>query len=300
MWSRFVSFIMGIVLVFCETFGIGIGGGIVGETLNRYIYRDVSYGEHERNTLNLYIPKNTDGDVGLILMIHGGAWVAGSKSGYNEIIKDWSKKGYATAAINYRYMSYDVSFEDILDDIEAAVAFIKRKGEENGVNINRMLLSGHSAGGHLSMLYAYSRKDSSAIEPVAVVNESGPTDLLDPNFYNETASDVLRALYVQIISYLNGSDIPLEDAYKVHDLLEKGSPLYYVDENTVPTVINHGMKDDIVPFSNALSLEKAFKEHGAAHIMNIYPNSGHGLSEDEDSREKGKKYFEEYVQTYLD
>ncbi len=294
MINRIISFIMAAVAFFCNVFGLEV------PAVNSYIFEDVSYGEHERQTLDLYIPRENDGEVGLVLMIHGGAWVAGSKSSYSDMIKDWSDNhGYAAASINYRYLSYDVSFDDILDDIELALKCIKVKGEKVGVNINKVLLSGHSAGGHLSMLYAYSRKDTAPIEPVAVANYCGPTDLLDPNFHNENATDALKELYRQIASLVYGEEIALDNAYLADELMKKASPLYYVDGNTVPTVINHGMKDDIVPYSNATSLEAKFIECGVTHIMNPHPNSGHGLDNDPESQAKADEYFKQYAETYL-
>ena len=59
------------------------------------------------------------------------------------------------------------------------------------------------------------------------------------------------------------------------------------------------MKDDTVPYSNALSLEAKFKELGVTHIMNPHPNSGHGLDNDPDAQAKAEEYFYEYAKTYL-
>ena len=297
MWDKIVAFFMSIVTFFCNLFGVSVPPA---ETVNSYIYQNLAYGEHERQNLDLYIPKKHDGEVGLILMIHGGAWIAGDKSSYSEAIKNWSDNhGYVAASINYRYLSYEVSFDDILDDIESALYCIKAKAAEKGINIDKMLLSGHSAGGHLSMLYAYARKASSPIAPAAVVNDSGPTDLLDPNFHNEKATDDLKNLYTQIASLVYGEPLTLEQAYLANDLLKKASPLYYIDANTVPTVVNHGMKDEIVPYSNAVSLESKLAECGVAHIMNPYPNSGHGLESDPEVKAKSSVDFIEYAKTYL-
>lgn len=297
MLDKILAFIMAIVTLFCNLFGLEVP---LLETQNYYYYEDLSYGDHERQKLDLYIPKNTDGEVGLILMIHGGAWVAGDKSAYDETIKEWATKGYAAASVNYRYLSYETSFDDILDDIENALKVIKENGTEKDVNINKMALSGHSAGGHLSMLYAYARKDSSPISPAAVLNYCGPTDLCDPNFYNENATDDLKNLFTAIASLVYGEELTLDQTYLAYDLLEKASPINYIDDNTVPTVINHGMKDDTVPYSNAVSLDAKLTEYGVAHIMNPYPNSGHGLESDPESSAKANEYFEEYVESYLD
>lgn len=299
MWSRIVSFIMGFVLLFCNLFGIEVTDEIVAETFTNYIYNNVSYGEHERQKLDLYIPKGGEAEKGLILMIHGGAWISGDKGGYKKEMKNWAKEGFATAAINYRYLSYEITFDDLLDDIESALGFIKQKGIERGKDINKVLLTGYSAGGHLSMLYAYARKDTSPIEPVAVVDYCGPTDLVDPAFYDETANEEKKYVFKLMASLAYGEELTLENAYLAHDVLKKASPICYVDENTVPTVINHGHKDELVPYTNALSLEEKFIEFGVKYDFVFYPNSGHGLENDTENREKSEELFEKYVNEYL-
>lgn len=297
MLAKIIAFIMAVVTFMCNIFGVNPPA--VKEENYRY-YHDISYGCHERQTLDLYLPENTDGEAGLILFIHGGAWIAGDKDGYRDQLRYYAEEyGCAAAAINYRYLSYDVSFDDMLDDIENSVYKIKSLSKDNGIEISKMIATGGSAGGHLAMLYAYSRQDTSPVKTVAVLNYCGPTDLLDPNFHNENATDTLRELYRQIASLVYGEELSLEDAHLANDLLKKASPLYYVDSNTVPTVINHGMVDETVPYSNALSLEAKFIECGVTHIMNPYPNSGHGLDSDPESAAKADEYFKQYVEAYL-
>ena len=299
MKTRIIAFLMGIVLSFCNLFGIDYKGTVVAETFTNYIYQDASYGDHERQKLDLYIPKLRGDELGLVLYIHGGGWVAGDKEGYRNDIREMAKMGYAAACINYRYLSYDVSFDDILTDIEAALSFIRTTGKEKNISIDKVLLTGYSAGGHLSMLYAYARKDSSPVEPVAVVDYCGPTDLYDPSFYNESSTDELKNLFLMFASYSYGQELTLDNAYLAEQVLKKASPIYYVDENTVPTVKNHGMADTLVPYSNALSLEEAFVSHGVTHILNTFPNSGHGLENDPYHKKLSDQYFEDYVKTYL-
>lgn len=292
MLTKIISFFIAGIMFLSNLVGINFG--------QCSVFEDISYGEHERQKLDLYIPKNTDGEAGLILMIHGGGWIAGDKSCYADIIKEYSEKyGYVTASVNYRYLSFEVGFDDILDDIETAVDTVKQKAAENGVAVNKMLLSGHSAGGHLSLLYAYSRKDSSSIAPAAVVDFCGPCDLTDPNYYNENSTDSSKSLYTLIASLTYGSSLTLEQVGKTEEKLKKASPIYYIDENTVPTVINHGVKDDIVPFSNAASLEAKLSENGVTHVMNTYPNSGHSLSNNSLCENAADDYFYLYAKKYL-
>lgn len=295
MWAKIVAFFMSIVAFFSNLFGLG------GVTMKDYtVYFDCAYGSDERQVMDLYIPDDYEGDAGLMLFIHGGAWVAGDKESYSSVARDvcknYGSNGIATATINYRYLSQSVTMNDILDDIGAALAKIKAIGEENNMNINKVLLSGSSAGGHLSMLYAYARKDVSAITPVAVADYCGPTDMLDENFFN---SELGEDNICMLMSWAIGKTVTKQNINDFEEELKAISPLYYVDKNTVPTIINHGKKDTIVPFSNAESLKTAFDENSVTYVFNPFPNSGHDLASDKECDAFATEKLTEYVFEYL-
>lgn len=291
MFNRIISIIMSAFLSFFNWVGVIFG------MEDTYRFENVSYGTHERNTLNLYIPADKD-SVGLVLMIHGGAWIGGDKNDYAAEMERVLDMGYAVASVNYRYISDDVDLIDVTDDIQLAVAKIKKLSEKRGVEINKMVVTGVSAGGHLSMLYAYSRADVSAIKPVAVLNYCGPTDLSDDAYYFDNGLG--DGEYVaQVLSWACGYKHTFATREEAKEALWNVSPLKYVDENTVPTVINHGMKDNIVPFSNAVSLRDKFDELGVTYVFNAYPNSGHGLNEDAENTDKSYELYSEYLETYL-
>lgn len=293
MWDKIVAFFMSIVMVIMTFFGLG---NFFDSKIQKY--ENLSYGSHERQVLDLYLPKETADTTGLVLCIHGGAWIGGDKSAYTDDAKDICKKyNIAAATINYRYLSETVTMADIIDDVDAAVTKIKELGTENGTNINKMLLTGHSAGGHLSMLYAYSKADTAAITPAAVANFSGPTDMSDKNYFinNDLGNDNV----LMLVSYSTGKNITLENFDESKSEIDKISPLYYINENTVPTIINHGMKDTVVPFSNAVSLDEKLTEYGVTHIFNPYPNSGHGLESDKEQAEYAEKLMLEYINKYV-
>lgn len=299
MWEKIVAFFMSVIAFFSSLFGFSTG--------HEYkLFKNVAYGAHERQVVDICLPTDSDKDeIGLVLFIHGGAWILADKEGYEDNIEGICEDyGYAAAALNYRYLSEDTDMYDILDDIESALATVKQTASENGLKVTKVLLTGSSAGAHLSMLYAYSRKDTAPIEPVAVVNYCGPTDLTDDNYYYNSDLGEDGALgddefIAQLFSYACGKDFTYETRDSAIEELKKVSPLYYVDENTVPTVINHGQKDNIVPFSNASALVKKFDECGVKYDLNIYPNSSHGLDKDKQCSKTADKLFEEYMKTYL-
>lgn len=162
MFEKIIAFFMAVIAFILGIFGLSKGDDNNQiENKNAIVYENLSYGTHERNVLDLAIPQTDAGEVGLVLFIHGGAWITGDKDGYSGGASHCANNmGLAGAALNYRYLSDDVSLHEIIADIDAALAKIKATAAENGVNINKVLLTGSSAGAHLSMLYAYKCKDT--------------------------------------------------------------------------------------------------------------------------------------------
>ena len=298
MLAKITSFFMSIILFFSQLLGVPV---MIFEDVTYY---DLSYGEHERHVVDLCIPKNTL-ETGLVLYIHGGAWIGGDKDGYRDTIKEISEKfGVACAAMNYRYICDTVDINDIMDDIDAAMVCIKETGRKHGVDINRSILTGGSAGANLALLYSYSRVENSAIPPVAVMSDCGPTDLTDDYYYYNPELGKSNGIgdeefVSQLLSWACGKKITYETRDEAIEEIKKVSPLYYVNENTVPTIINHGTVDDIVPFRNAVELDKKLTECGVEHYFNIYPNSDHGLASDPDCREKSTQQFYDFIEKYL-
>lgn len=258
--------------------------------------------KNKRQCYDLVFPRNAEGNIGLVLCIHGGAWVAGRKDSYTgSLFQVSEEKGAAAACLNYRYVSDTVRFDDLIDDISAALAAIKKKGAEYGVNINKVLLNGISAGGHLSLLYAYTQKETAPIEPACVVELCGPTDLANPFFYapenglNKSGDPDLTR---NIVSNGIGCAIDLPGMDSAREALKKYSPVNFVDENTVPTVFGHGEQDELVPYGNALDLNAKLDAFGVKHTFVSFPDSGHGC-EDKASQHKVMQLFFEYIDTYL-
>lgn len=256
---------------------------------------------HERQTFDLAIPAGLSGPAGLVLCIHGGGWVEGSKDSYAENLRQMSaEKGVAAAAINYRYLSETVGFNEVLSDITSALAAIRAEGFRHGVVFDRALLNGVSAGGHLSLFYAYTQRETAPIKPVCVVELCGPTDLTDPFYYFEgrgAAKGVTEWLR-HIVSLGVKRAVSPDTLDAARGALRRYSPISYVDEKTVPTVFGHGESDDIVPYTNALELEKKLTACGVEHTFISFPRSGHGC-EDKPSMKAFMELFFACAEKYL-
>lgn len=296
MFDKIIAFFVAIINFFLGLFGLGQIGG---QEFDCQTFLDMSYGTHERQVVDLCIPDDASGDLGLVLFIHGGAWIAGDKESYwGGMNYGASELGIATASLNYRYISEEVDLLDVLDDIDAALAKIKEKGAQAGVNINKVLLTGDSAGGHLSLLYAYARKNTAPVTPVAVISNSGPTDLYDDNFYHNNALGDEAAI-CDLMSKACGQRFTYAAKDEARNALYSVSPVAYVSADCVPTVINHGNADTIVPFSNAQTLDALLTQYGVEHVLNVYEGADHDLGKDDAAKDRADELLFGYIDRFL-
>ena len=258
----------------------------------------IAYGDNDDQTLDLYLPAGKTGDVGLVLFIHGGAWVTGTKETYLPEAIRYQAMGYVTATINYRYLGNGVLPSDELDDIGASLRAIKTACAEKGVNVSKTVMVGSSSGAHLALLYAYTKAAEAPVRPVAVVSSSAPTDFTDPAFLKSGAGELLAGsigISTDTLALLMQSGI----AELFVPTLKNLSPAKQVTASSVPTLMAHGKNDTIVPYSNAERLDAALTEKGVKHDFVTFPNSGHALLNDPDCTLRFQTLTAQYIATYL-
>lgn len=132
---------------------------LAGQDLEFDRYKNLKYVEGDeahktRHLLDLYVPKGIKKPP-LVMFIHGGAWRMGAKGWYSNIGRWLARNGYACAQNNYR-LSPKVQHPVHVDDCARALAWLVKNSQKYGYDATRILLSGHSAGGHLSSLLALS------------------------------------------------------------------------------------------------------------------------------------------------
>lgn len=307
MLQTLISFFMSIVAFFMSLFGFGGTADpeptptpVTDPDPVVYVSENtLAYGTDANQTLDLFFPAGKTGDVGLILFIHGGAWVTGTKETYLPEALQWQARGYVTATMNYRYLGSGVLPSDELSDITAALRAIKTAAAQKGVTVNRAVLVGSSSGGHLALLYAYTKQSEAPVAPVAVISSSAPTDFTDPAFIRSGAGELLAGtigVSTDTLAALMESGIAQAFVPALTDL----SPAKQVKSSTVPTLFAHGAQDTIVPYSNAVSLDTALTGAGVQHDFVPFPNSGHALLNDPDCTLRFQALTAQYIAAYLD
>lgn len=292
--QRILAMILTTVLMVTTLFGM------IGEKYD--VYENVRYGDAERDLVTLYVPASAyqNEQNGCILYIHGGSWQGGEKEDMAPLCKKLAMKGYITATMSYSLCS-DETFGDVtvytmIDEIGQCIGAIKEFSEEKSLNITKMATAGYSAGGHISMLYSYTKAAESPIELAFTANRVGPADM--------TKNAWGGAAY-SLTSMLTGVTITeeMKASGEADALCEAISPVYYVNSEIIPSLFAYAGNDPIVTKGNRTAMvevfEETFGESGNHYDYVFYPLSGHGLLLDPVSEVQFYQILYRYCETYF-
>ena len=197
------------------------------------IYTDFSYGEKPANKFDLYVPKdNTKENYGLIVYLHAGGFATGDKSDDAKMLQWLCSLGYVTAGINYTLFNEENPDANVYTqsmEIKESMPYIIEEAKKLGYNIDRMAMSGGSAGGCLALIYAYRDADTSPV-PVKMVFEGvGPSSFY-PEDWKNYGFDQNAEAAAGLFSVMTGKTITPElFGTPEHDELVKDtSALYWV------------------------------------------------------------------------
>ncbi len=275
------------------------------------MYVDKINGDYseERQMMDIIIPETDKTELNAALIIHGGGWFAGDKSGHEGDLLRYSNPshpsgGLITASMNYRMLDNQGadSYEDMLTDITNALLKMKQVAFECDKSIKKVFLTGESAGAHLSLLYTLKNQKTSPIEIAFAASRCGPTVFANYEYYVKS-EDVFGLSIGTLIGYLIGDkvEITLENAEDYTDKLAAVSPVSYVNEASPPLILAHGAVDTLVPVINAHKMNEEYTKHGKQQEIKvfIFPNSGHELGRDPDKNEEYYKEINNYIEKYF-
>ena len=267
---------------------------------NLFILKDIPYGEHERQKLDIFIPEDSRCKSGVLLFIHGGGWSSGDKSVHYPDAEFICKQGFCCATMNYRYVSDDINVFNELDDITAALKAIKEKCLQYGINAQKAVLSGGSAGAHLALMYSYTRQDEAPIKTVAACVWCPPVDCSASDFLLGISGEFEDWKY-DILSKCSKIKITKNNFVKadVQKALKMISPQEYVSQCCVPTAVFHGKNDELVPLTHIDKFIGLLNKNGIKNDFLLYENSGHALDKDLEALAKARNIISDYLLRYF-
>jgi acetyl esterase/lipase len=246
--------------------------------------KDISYipnGDGAQK-LDLYLPeKAADKPLPLVVHIHGGGWVGGSK--YPCAVAPMVLRGYAVASVEYRF-SQKAIFPAQIQDCQAAIRWLRAHAKEYNLDAEHVGVVGGSAGGHLSSLVGTSggknafpkiggnEEQSERVQ--AVCDIFGPSDF--STVVQQAADDKNAKNIFQFNTpadpYSSLIGTKLDDKAKADAV----SPVHYVSKDNPPFVILHGTHDTLVPYAQSEEFAAVLKDKGVAVWLQKLPGSGHG------------------------
>ncbi|MFP9099792.1 alpha/beta hydrolase fold domain-containing protein [Flavobacterium sp. RHBU_24] len=224
-------------------------------------YANVQYGTDPGQTMDVYLPAGRTADTKVIILIHGGAWIAGSKEDFADFIPVIKQEFPDDAIVNINYRlatETSAAFPKQMEDLQKVIAFLKNS---DYVIDNTYALIGASAGAHLAMLYGY--EYDTAHEVKAICDIVGPADFFDPEY-------VSNPLYPFAAQYLLGTTTPTQQQ------IESVSPIAHITAQSPPTLSFYGGADPLIPATQGPRLKAALDEAGVVNEFNFYATGGHG------------------------
>ena len=231
---------------------------------------------HE-NKLDLYLPTNANGPVPVLMMIHGGGWVLGTKESQFLRAMPFLEMGWAVVNVTYRLVQVSRA-PAAVEDCLCALQWIARNADTYNFDLNRVVTTGNSAGGHLALTTgmvpasAGMGRECAAgafagpstvpeIDVAAIINWYGITDVADL-----TSGPNTKGYAVQWL----GGLLNREEIEKLT------SPLTHVRAGLPPVLTIHGDADPIVPYQHAVRLHEALDGAGVVNRLHTVPGGGHG------------------------
>lgn len=240
---------------------------------------DVVYtsGKNWEQKLDLYLPPNNGKPTPVLINIHGGGWNHGTKesqTGFNTFFK----MGFAVANIEYRLVQ-QATAPAAVEDARCALIYVIRNAKTLNIDVNKIVVMGGSAGGHLALMAGLLANDHrfdgncpgvENIRVAAIIDKYGITDVWDWGYgKNVTSKSATRWLGAK------ANDAAFARAV---------SPINYVSKDNPPVFIAHGDADPTVPYEQSVDLHKKLQAAGVVtEFMTIEGGKHGGFPKDKNS-----------------
>lgn len=224
------------------------------------------------------VAREKPGEQPAVVLVHGGGWRSGHRSKTPRWDSWLAERGYVVFDIDYR-LAPPPRWQDAPGDVKCAVGWVKANAERYGVDPARIALVGHSAGGHLALLSAYTSGDD-RLPPSCAVADTGVSAVAA--FYPPTD---LRRLYSMEWPWSSPNVVGLDSTRAFVGGTPSTDPARYrissptarVDPEDPPTFLVHGAADRLVPSEQSRRLAEQLREAGVDHRFVELPWANHAF-----------------------
>lgn len=219
--------------------------------------------------LDIYKRRDANGPQPTIIYYHGGFWAAGNKEGALMSLMPWMEMGWNVVNVEYR-LARVAPAPAAVEDCLCALKYVVAQAKTYDVDVNRIVVTGESAGGHLAlttgMIPASTGLDNECTGPrvprvAAIINWFGITDV----------NDVIEGPNRRDIAATWLAGLPNRE-----EVAKRVSPMSYVRPGLPPILTIHGDADPTVPYPEAVRLHEALDKAGVTNQLLTIPGGRHG------------------------
>ncbi len=202
-----------------------------------------------------------------IVFFFGGGWKGGSPEQFTQQCRYFAKQGIVAMTADYRVLSrHQTLAVQCVEDAKSAVRWIRANADRLGIDPERIVAGGGSAGGHVAACTgvisgvgedSVNSEISSRPNALALFN---PALILAPYGQDEASAETMATMKAR-----TGVEPTLI------------SPIHQVRAGLPPTIIFHGVTDNVVPFVTAERYAEVATEAGNRCELIAYPSAGHGF-----------------------
>jgi acetyl esterase/lipase len=219
----------------------------------------------------------------VVVYVPGGGFVMASKESALNLRAYVAEAGFAVASVQYRTTRDGATYRDGVQDIKSAIRYLRANAGQYGIDANRVVVWGESAGGYLAAMVGVTNQDG-AFDVGANRNQSGEVQGVIDDFgasdISKLAADydlrTQQATYASegLVKYIgNTSGAKTLDASIASTT---ANPITYIRANAPPFLIFHGNQDRMVSPSQTLILHDALRSAGARSTRYVVDGAGHG------------------------
>jgi acetyl esterase/lipase len=225
--------------------------------------------------LKLYIfePKDSKGepDAGkkrpAVVFFFGGGWQGGSPRQFLPQCKYLATRGMVAIAADYRVASRNnVKAIDCVKDAKSAIRYVRKNAARLGVDPNRIVAGGGSAGGHLAAATGTIDGFDEPNEDASISSRPNAMLLFNP-------AVVLAPVEGVVLDERRLADLGERMGTAPREL----SPYHHVTKGAPPTAIFHGKADNAVPYATVVAFAKVMNDAGNRCELFSYDGEGHGF-----------------------
>jgi acetyl esterase/lipase len=205
-----------------------------------------------------------------VVYFHGGFWAAGSKEASLMSLMPWLEMGWTVVNVEYRLARVALA-PAAVEDCLCALRFIAAQAKTYNIDTARIVLTGESAGGHLTLTTgmipesAGLDRQCAGATPIprvaAMINWFGITDV----------GDVIDGPHRANLAVTWLGSLPNKE-----EIAKRVSPLTYVRAGLPPILTIHGDMDQLVPYDEAVRLHAALGKAGVTNQLLTIPGGKHG------------------------